>query len=52
MKNKKEKRIIEVRVVIQPSMYEKLLAKAGEYRTISEVVREILANYLEGEKNA
>lgn len=47
MKTKKEKRTTEVRVIVQPSMFDKLNKMAGEYRTISEVVREILVKYLE-----
>ena len=47
MKQKKERRTNEVRVIVQPSMYKILQNEAGKYRTISEVVREILAKYLE-----
>lgn len=44
---KKENRTIEIRIMVQQTMYDKLKEEAGVYRSISEVVREILAKYLE-----
>jgi metal-responsive CopG/Arc/MetJ family transcriptional regulator len=50
MKTKKEKRKNEIRVLVQPSLYEKIQEKCdAEYRTMSEVVRELLAKYIKEE---
>jgi hypothetical protein len=47
VKSNKENRTHEVRVIVQPSLYEKLQNVAGEYRTISEVVREMIVKCIE-----
>lgn len=45
--SKQEKRKIEIRVTVESSMYKKLEEKCGNnYRTISEVVRELLSKWL------
>lgn len=49
MKPKREenKRLNEIRVLVQQSMYDQIIKMAGEYRTVSEVIREILAKHFE-----
>ena len=47
----KEKRKTEIRVTVEPSMYAKLEEKCrNDYRTISEVVRELLSKWLKDNK--
>ena len=47
---KKEKRNTEIRVIVQKTMHQKLQEKCeSEYRTISEVVRELLSKWLKEE---
>jgi hypothetical protein len=51
MEDKKEKHICEVRVVVQPTFYKKIQEKCSEnYRTISEIVRELLSKWLKEDK--
>lgn len=50
MKHKKEKQSTEIRVVVQPEFYKKIREKCDiNFRTISEVVREILSKWLKEE---
>jgi metal-responsive CopG/Arc/MetJ family transcriptional regulator len=47
----KENKKTEIRVTVQPSMYKKLEEKCNEnYRTISEIVRELLSKWLKEDK--
>jgi Arc/MetJ-type ribon-helix-helix transcriptional regulator len=47
----KEKHNTEVRVVVQPTFYKKIQEKCdANYRTISEVVRELLSKWLKEDK--
>ena len=46
-KKHQEKINREIRVLIQPSLYEQLQAKCdAEYKTLSEVVRDLVVKYL------
>ena len=48
---KKEKYSQEVRFVIPPSLYNKFIKKCeNRYKTISEVIRELIFKYVEGEE--
>jgi len=48
---KKEKHNVEIRVVVQPTFHKKILEKCdADYRTISEIVRELLSKWLKEEK--
>jgi CRISPR/Cas system-associated endoribonuclease Cas2 len=45
-RKKLEKIIKEIRVRIQPSLYEKLLLKSSnEYKSISETIRNLIQDY-------
>ena len=45
---KKEKITREIRVLMQPSLYERLEKKCQEkYKTISDIIRELVVKYLE-----
>lgn len=47
---KKEKRNKEIRVLVQESLFTQISEKCeSEYRTISEVVRELLTKYIRGQ---
>ena len=47
IKSDKEKQTTEIRVVVQPSFHKKIMEKCEtEYRTISEVVRELLSKWI------
>ena len=49
--SKLEKRKTEIRVTVESSMYKKLEEKCvNDYRTISEVVRELLSKWLKEDK--
>lgn len=46
MKNKKEKLTEEIRVMVQPSLYESFKKSCeDEYKTISEVIRDFMVKY-------
>jgi len=45
-KDKKEKKVKEIRVMIQPSLYDGFKEKCDKgYKTISEVIREFIVEY-------
>lgn len=47
-RNKSEKIIKEIRIRIQPSLYDKLFEKSKkEYKNISEVIRFLVKEYVE-----
>lgn len=51
IKKHKEKMNREIRVVIQQSLYDKLQQKCdNNYKTLSEVIRDLVNNYLKEEK--
>jgi hypothetical protein len=48
---KKEKFTQEIRIVVPPSLYNPFLLKCEKrYKTISEVLRELMVEYLKEEK--
>lgn len=50
-KKHQEKISREIRVLIQPSLYDQLQSKCdNEYKTLSEVIRELVVKYIK-EKN-
>ena len=49
-KRHQEKISREIRVLIQPSLYEQLQEKCDmEYKTLSEVIRDLVVNYIKGD---
>lgn len=50
-KKHQEKISREIRVLIQPSLYEQLQKKCDEeYKTLSEVIRDLVVKYIKEEK--
>ncbi len=50
-KKNQEKISREIRVLIQPSLYKQLQNKCDEeYKTLSEVIRDLVVKYIKGEK--
>ena len=48
---KKEKYTSEIRIVVPPSLYSPFVEKCNKkYKTISEVLRELMVEYLKEEK--